>query len=158
MPKCDWQWYVGNLESLWKSAIAAQAISPGRAVTLCISLALPIFVLRHQPSPLYPLPPLSAATEAALFRLAQGLVGDTVRDLDDINATCDFCTYLIYTQAINHLPAYIARCEALAVERGYLDEGHPSWDGLASDDREWRRQVAFQLIQFSGYVFAASIP
>ena len=92
------------------------------------------------------MPHLSAESESVLSRFAHNLVTDAVKDLEDINAACDFCTYLIYTQALHELPRYVERCEDVAKVNGYLDESHPSWASLSPEDREWRRQVGFKLI------------
>ena len=120
-------------------------------MTLCVSLALPIFVLRHQSHPLYPVPPLSYGSEEAFYHLAASLATE-VKDLEDINAICDFCTYLIYTQALHELPRYITRCEEVALEKGYLDESSDGWTGVEAGEREWRRQVVFKLVSMSRYV------
>ena len=129
--------------------MSSRSCTRGQAITLCVSLALPIFVLRSAPHPLYPIPRMTYASEEALYRFALSLAIDKVQDLEDVNAMCDFCVYLIYTQALHELPVYVSKCEELALEKGYLDETSEAWTGVEGQEREWRRQVVYQLLSMS---------
>lgn len=104
-------------------------------------------MLRQQPSSIYPLPPLGIETEMALAQLAREIAQkDPIVNVSDINGHCDLCTYVVYSRAINEVPAVVERYEVAAKVLGLLDETHPSWLQLSDPEREWRRHVAVKVV------------
>lgn len=71
---------------------------------------------------------------------------EPIIDVSDINGHCDLCTYVVFTQAINEVPAVVERYEEAAKSSGILDETHPSWRHLSDAEREWRRHVAAKIV------------
>lgn len=115
---------------------------------MCITLALPAYILGSNQATLYRLPIDTAALHLRLFDLSRSFAVKDVRTLNDISHLLAMIDYQVF--AGRHDP-YMLACGTAGAEAirdlGWIDEGSPVWATLDVEGRDRARRLVRNIIR-----------
>lgn len=138
--QCDWLWRCGDVVGIWQRAIRRSGLSASEAGLLCISLALPAYILGRDQAPLYRLPISTEELHGRLFDISRTLAEPDPRTLDDLAHYSAMIDYQVFSG--QHGPFLVSCSQAAATairDKGWMDEGRPVWAALDLKARERAR-------------------
>ncbi len=133
--------------NLWLSSARSRGLSQVHAGKLALAFATSALLLGHGSHPFYRPKCNPVALNVALWDLAQAYAVLPPTNLAEVEVAVDFGRYLVYSGRNEPIPCRGPGTSIqTALDIGLLDEGHPSWYGLSEPNREYRRQVATDLV------------
>ena len=114
---------------------------------MCITLALPSYVLGREQAPLYRLPINTEELHGKLFDLSRTFAVSDPRTLDDLAHYSAMIDYQVFS---GRHTSYLIACSQAAAsavrDQGLIDEGRPIWATLDTETRERARVLVRNIV------------
>lgn len=114
---------------------------------MCITLALPSYVLGREQAPLYRLPINTEELHGKLFDLSRTFAVSDPRTLDDLAHYSAMIDYQVFS---GRHTSYLIACSQAAAsavrDQGWIDEGRPIWATLDTETRERARVLVRNIV------------
>lgn len=126
---------------------------------MCLSLALPSYVLGATQAPLYRLPVSTERLHDDLFEVSRQFATSDPQTLDDLAHYCALIEYQVFSGRHNPFLLACSQAAARAVrDLGYIDEGRPVWATLDTTTRERARDIVRRIVSNYQSVCHLGIP